>query len=450
MTDSIEQPFFDPSPVDGNASQVDQNGSTLWMATQPDMWKSSPVIEWLILDAWRLNSVEDLTEQLAEHLVAAGIPLYRLFLMVPFLHPLYVGSGYIWRRGGDGVELSYGEHGARDRPEFQDNPLRFIIDDGYSAIRRTVGETYVEGEFGLVDNLVAEGATDYVSLAIEFTNGKRAAISFTSDHKDGFSAENMVELNNLLPVVARLVERSNLEQTIINILDAYVGHTAGERILKGQITRGSRDTIFAAIWFCDLRQFTKLSDRLPRDEMIALLNSFFETMAEPVLKHGGEVMKFIGDAMLAVFPVASQEDCNEVCKNVIAAATEAVEGMEKLNEQRMMFGQNKIDYGLACHIGEVAYGNIGAVGRLDFTVIGPAVNYSERLEQLCKQVPNRPILSQDFVDRCTQPTEKLGDFPLRGLDGDHAIYGLIDAETTDEPTAAALALNGGGDQRPAT
>lgn len=448
MTDDLEQQFPvtvmdapEPAPVvaaDGDSKEL--------MSGQPGIWQSSPVIEWLILDAWRLKTAPEITDQLAKRLLDSGMPLYRLFVMVPLLHPLYVGSGHIWRRGVDGVELAYGEHGARDRPEYKNNPMRLILDEGYAALRRRVGESYVEGEFPLIDDLVAEGGTDYVAMALEFANGARAAISFTSDAPEGFSSEDLAVLYNMLPVLARLIERSNLEQTAINILDAYVGHTAGERILMGQITRGSRDTIYAGIWFCDLRDFTGLSDAMPRDEMIALLNSYFETMAEPVLSHGGEVMKFIGDAMLAVFPVDNAQQKPAVCERMLKAAEEAVQGMAKLNDERAMFGQNPINYGLALHIGQVAYGNIGAAGRLDFTVIGPAVNYAERIEQLCKEVSERPVLSEDFVRHCRVPVEQIGEFPLRGLAGTHAIFATAAAGSQPAsgiaPISSAQAGNG--------
>ena len=426
MSETLEQTFFDEPPAEAPPTPL--RSVPMPLATQPGVWRSSPVIEWLILDAWRLGSISELTAELAEKLIEHGVPLYRLFLMVPLLHPLYVGSGYIWRRGVDGVEEAFGEHGARETDDYRQNPLRYIIDEGYWAIRRRVGDSYVRGEFALVDNIVDEGGTDYISLALEFTDGGRAAISFTSDGPDGFSAETLVELNNLLPVIARLVERAALEKTVTNILDAYVGHTAGDRILKGQITRGSRDTIYAGIWFCDIRGFTRLSDRMQRDDVIALLNSFFETMAEPVHDNGGEVMKFIGDAMLAVFPTVEGEDPAVVCGRVLAAAKAAVAGMDHLNEERAMFGQGPIGYGLACHIGEVAYGNIGAANRLDFTVIGPAVNYAQRLEQLCKAVPERPILSEEFVRLSKRPVEKLGDFTLGSLPGEHAVYGVAETD----------------------
>ncbi|MEM1400646.1 MAG: adenylate/guanylate cyclase domain-containing protein, partial [Pseudomonadota bacterium] len=368
----------------------------------------------------------------------AGVPLYRMFLLVPLLHPLYVGSGYIWRRSVEGIEQTYGEHGARERPEFKKNPIRLILDENYAAVRRRIPTDYVEGEFTLIDDLVKEGATDYVAMALEFTNGHRAAISFTSDQPSGFNGEQLAQLYSLLPLISRLVERTNLEQTAINILDAYVGHRAGQRILDGHITRGSRDSIYAGIWFCDLRSFTTLSDKTSRDQVISLLNSFFETMAEPVLSHGGEVMKFIGDAMLAVFPVEGPEQKRKICSEMLEAAKEAVAGMALLNEQRATFGEMPIDYGLALHIGEVDYGNIGAAGRLDFTVIGPAVNFAERIEQLCKRVPERPVLSEGFAGYCNLPVKPLGRFELAGLEGDHAIYSIADGDDMgdEDPVSA--------------
>jgi len=398
---------------------------------RPLVWTPTPVIEWLILEAWRIESVPDLLRALAERLVAEGVPLWRLYCVVPTLHPLYLGSAHRWTRGEAEMFRSYGEHGLRQRPAFTNNPLRLVMEDGYAAVRRRLARGEGRGEFPLLDELVEAGATDYICVPIEFSNGNRTGASFTSDGPDGFSAANLKEFYDLVPVLARLIERETLRSTAENVLDTYVGHEAGRRILKGQIIRGSGETLFAAIWYADLRNFTALSEALPRDTLIALLNEYFDAIAMPVHEQGGQVLKFMGDAMLAVFPVVGrcgpapdERAASEACDRALKAALDADARMAELNRRREAGGAAALNYGIALHLGEVMYGNVGAANRLDFTVIGPAVNLTQRLEALCKTLAHRPLMSRRFAEACPRPTESLGRFDLRGVSGPHEVFAL--------------------------
>lgn len=395
------------------------------LAPQLDMWSPSPVIQWLILDGWRIESTPELLQALALRLCDDGVPLWRLFCLVPTLHPLYIGSGHRWKRGETEMFQGYGEHSARKSPAFMDNPMKLIMADGFAGVRRRIADNYTPGEFPLVDELKEQGATDYVCMPLEFTSGERTAISFASDHPDGFSSGDLKQLNDLLPVMARLIERETLRSTTENLLDTYVGSHAGRRILRGQIRRGNAESIYAAIWYGDLRGFTAMSESLSRDAMIEVLNAYFETMAVPVQAHGGQVLKFIGDAMLAIFPLEDAANKAEICGRALDAANDAVSGMAKLNTRRVAVGAPALEYGLALHIGEVTYGNIGAIDRLDFTVIGPAVNLAHRIEQLCKVLERRPLLSRKFADVSGRPTERVGSYELRGLTGAREVFAPV-------------------------
>ena len=395
------------------------------------VWSPTRVIEWLILDAWRHGSIPDLIQALSEKLVEDGVPVWRTFILIPQLHPLYVGASFRWFRGGDEIVRAFGEHGIREQPVFLDNPLKLVINDGYAAVRRRLDHRYQRGEFPLLDELQDQGGTDYVCIPIDFSNGGRTAVSFSSDHPDGFTSQHLQQFNDLVPLLARLIEREALRNTAENLLNTYVGQDAGRRILQGQITRGSGMTIFAAIWYCDLRNFTALSEALPRDNLLAVLNGFFDAMAKPVHANHGQVLKFMGDGLLAIFPV--DEACvdkpdgcpvDEACRRALDAAAEADVNMRAFNEDRIASGAGPLDYGLALHVGEVMYGNIGAADRLDFTVIGPAVNLAQRIEQLCKTLGRRPLLSKPFADACRRETEVLGRHDLRGVSGMHTIHAV--------------------------
>ena len=401
----------------------------------PSIWSPTPVIEWLILEGWRLNSIPDLLQAMSERLAEAGVPIWRTFVLVPQLHPLYVGASYRWVRGAEEVAQAFGEHGIRQRSVFTDNPLKLVMADGYGAVRRHLDDRYRRGEFPLLDELQDQGGTDYVCIPIDFTNGDRTAVSFSSDHPDGFSPADLQQFNDLVPLLARLIERETLRNTAENLLNTYVGQDAGRRILRGHITRGAGMTIFAAIWYCDLRNFTALSEALPRDSLLAVLNGFFDAMATPVHRHHGQVLKFMGDGLLAIFPV--EDPCpdkpgacpvDEACQRALDAAAEAEVNMQAFNADREAAGAGPLDYGLALHVGEVMYGNIGAADRLDFTVIGPAVNLAQRIEQLCKSLGRRPLLSKPFAEACRRETEALGRHDLRGVSGMHTIHAVPETD----------------------
>jgi adenylate cyclase len=209
----------------------------------------------------------------------------------------------------------------------------------------------------------------------------------------------------------------------INLLDTYVGHRAGERILAGQITRGSGQTVEAAIWFCDLRGFTALSESKGRDELLDCLNRFFDCMAGPVEKHGGDILKFMGDGMLAIFPL----DSERACRRAVEAAIDARKAMAALNEEQRARADKPLGFGIALHVGEVMYGNIGTADRLDFTVVGPAVNLTSRLEALCRRLGCNVLISDAFCDLCSDSFRSLGTYRLAGISRAVEVFTLPEA-----------------------
>lgn len=390
------------------------------------IWAVTPIIEWLVLEGWRVDSTPRLIDSLARRLVAAGVPLWRVFCLVPTLHPLYVGAGYRWSRGDAEVRRGFGEHGVQQTEAFLNNPPKLIIVDGFAAVRRRLDDGYAAGEFPLLDELRAEGATDYVAMPLEFTSGQRTVVSFASDRPGGFSQADLKQFFDLLPVLARLVEQDTQRSTTENLLRTYVGTDAAARILAGQVMRGDSQTIFAAIWYADLRDFTGHSQAMPRDELLEALNAYFDAMSLPVQAHGGQILKFIGDGVLGIFPVDARDDLAEACRKAIGAARDACAAMHALNAAREERGQRPLGYGLALHIGEVVYGNIGAADRLDYTVIGPAVNIAQRLEQLCKQLDRRPLISSAFAAASGVPARSVGRFALKGIAEEHEVFAPLD------------------------
>ena len=265
----------------------------------------SPTLDWLVGEARLLPNGRSLLRALCERLVAAGLPLARASFHIRILHPQLFGMGYYWQRGSDEIRVFRAEHGIQETSLYQQSPMRILF-EGAGAVRQRLDLPDVAFRFPLFYELRAEGLTDYVALPVTFSDGKIHGTTWSSDRPGGFSSSDLAQIYDLLPAFSLLLEIYLNRRIAITLLDTYVGHAAGERILRGQITRGSGETVRAAIWFCDLRGFTALAERLDRDRLLACLNEYFDRMAKPVEDHGGEILKFIGDAMLAMFPLDTE------------------------------------------------------------------------------------------------------------------------------------------------
>jgi adenylate cyclase len=382
---------------------------------------SDPVARWFVTEAYRITDTAELVRAAGEQLVLAGIPLYRLAYFQLTLHPEFAGKGYVWLRG-KGVEVGIRPHGDNQDAGYRDNPLPVVFEK-QKTVRVRLQQ--VEPEAPLLRELKAEGATDYVALPLIFSTGHVDALSVVSDHPDGFSMHDLDRMFLLQFAFTRIVEIHALRDMAVNLLNAYVGRAAGERILAGEVLRGEGQTIEAVIWICDLRGFTRASDALPRDTVIALLNDYFDAMGAIVTDAGGEILKFMGDGMLAIFPVPESGDAAETAQRAARAAASVSDAMLVLNRIRSAAGEPIVRFGLALHIGEVMFGNIGASQRLDFTVIGPAVNHAARLEKLCSAL-DRPVVISAAMARLLSDSElqPLGRHALKDIDEPQAIFGL--------------------------
>jgi len=385
--------------------------------------RRSPILDWLIGDARRLPNARTLLRALCERLVAAGLPLARASSHIRVLHPQLFGVGYFWERGSAEVRLFRAEHGIQQTEFYRRSPIRVLF-EGAGAVRQRLDLPDVAFPFPSFHELRNEGMTDYVALPITFSDGKIHGTTWVADRPDGFATSDLAQIYDLLPAFSLLLEIHLNRRIAINLLDTYVGHAAGERILRGQITRGSGETVGAAIWFCDLRGFTELSERMDRDRLLACLNQYFDAVAGPVEAHGGEILKFMGDAMLAIFPLGS----DQACGRALAAALDARAAMARLNRERAAQGEEALRFGIALHAGDVMYGNIGAPDRLDFTVIGPAVNLASRLERLCRELGLDLVVSDAFVRLSDAPGyHLLGSYRLSGIARPVEVFTVLEA-----------------------
>ena len=381
------------------------------------------LIDWLNDGARSATSPPRMVADLCERLVQAGLPLWRVGLFVRTLHPDVLGRNFIWRPGAEVVTGS-ADHDFLDSPEFINSPLAIVFGEG-REVRHRVRDPGAR-RFPFFDDMCAEGVTDYVALPLLCTDGSVHASSWTTKQPGGFNGEQLNALRSLVRPLARLVEIVTLRRTASILLDTYVGNRAGEKILGGQIRRGHTDTMDAAIWLSDLRGFTALSDRLPAETVVDILNLYFDCQVSAIRAHGGEVLKFMGDGLLAVFPISEADgNSQQVCSRVLEAARESRTSVAAMNYP---IGEavERFRFGVALHVGKILYGNIGGGNRLDFTCIGPAVNLAARLEKIAGRLSRTIVASEGFAGICSGGWAELGEFPIAGFSKAERVYGLTD------------------------
>ncbi len=383
-----------------------------------------PIARWLVEDAWQINETGEFVGAIAQRLCDAGIPLYRLSFLRRVLHPDLLGRAWFWRRGQPMTSQS-ADRSVIETSEYQDNPLPEVFDQGKTIRVRIERLAEEDISYPILKVLMDEGVTDYIALPVVYSDGHIDALTVASDRPGGFSRQDLDRMFALQRLFARIAENLSLRILASNLLDVYVGQEAGEQIMDGRITRGDSQSIHAVIWLSDLRGFTPLSDQLSREELVDLLNEYFDCMATAVRERGGEIIKFIGDAMLAIFRVDNLKDLSIICAQAADAAEYSIAAMDKNNQSRIGEGKSIADVGIAIHEGEVMFGNIGAAGRLDFTVIGPAVNQVARVESLCRDLDERILMTDEIARHIPGRTRDLGEYALKGVADNQRIYALI-------------------------
>ena len=367
--------------------------------------------DWLIGAAWECESPGALTAAYGQALNAAGIPVWRVQVGLRTLHPLLVAENHTWRADADGVQVAYATRETVSSDAFLRSPLAPLY-EGAGAIRRRLAGDYAMLDYPILRELAEAGATDYAALPMSFSGGQLNAVTFATRDAGGFTTEALGRISGSVGLLGRLFEVHILRATAGTLLDTYLGKRSGRRVLEGSIRRGDGEEIEAAVWFADLRGSTAMAERLPRGLYLDALNAFFDATAGSVADRGGEVLKFIGDAVLAIFPVEGSRP--DACMRALAAARGALARLNGLNEYRDPEWP-ELRAALALHLGAVSFGNIGTADRLDFTAIGPAVNETARLADACK-LAGRPLLaSHAFAAGLPDAFAPLDRFRLRGV-----------------------------------
>ena len=388
-------------------------------------WSITPVIDWLLHKGRFLATADALVGELCQRVRAQGMALDRVAFFFWTLHPQYFGVAMFW----DGAQVKV-LHGTREllRSESYLNSPSARIRAGERVIRRRLERADCPLDWPVLAELKAEGITDYVIVEVLFSNGSRNSISLATRRAGGFTDHDIAEVQGLLHPFALAMENYTNRDLARTLLETYLGRISGSRVLEGQVHRGDGDEIDAVIWFSDLRNSTPLAAALGERAFLELLNEYFETTAGAVLEHRGEVLRFIGDASLAVFPIGDAARRAACARAIEAVRAVRVRG-RAANERRATAGLPAFSFGVGLHLGRVLYGNIGTLDRLEFSVIGAAANETARIESLCKTTGEDVVLSQAFVGELGERWPSLGRFDLPGISRPVEVFSLPEGET---------------------
>ena len=396
---------------------------------------------WLTQAGLAGTSESDIVAGLCDRCVAAGLPLGRAQVFIDTLHPVHEGRLFRWGHGpAESAMLEHGRTGldalaasgsdprdVESAERWRNSPFYRMLQTGDTLLRRRMNAV-TEDEFSFLPDWLAAGMTDYVAIitrfAAEGTIGEMDCVysSWATRAPDGFSDGHIAALERIAPYLALAIKSVSLARMTATLMETYLGRDAGQRVLGGRIMRGMAEKIDAVVWFSDLRGFTRITDTVP-EQVIPMLNEYSDVIVSAIHEHGGDVLKLIGDGTLAIF---TAEDRTQACKAALAAATAARRGVAELNRRRATDGKPVTDMYLGLHVGEVFYGNVGSRERLDFTVLGPAVNEASRIAAMCRSVDQPVLMSAVFaaVGSNERRLVSVGRYALRGVSHPQELFTL--------------------------
>ena len=395
----------------------------------------APLIQWIVSRGLEGTPETVLLEGLCEQLTAAGVPLMRVNISQPTLHPVIGGHLFIWHRGTEtALQEDWQRSVAQAGKDYWRTPFEHMMSSGIQNMRCHLASGDWCDNFPMLERFRNEGATDYLALQTDFGSAyslgpaRHIFTSWLTDAPDGFDQTHIQAIEQIAPTLALAVKGTSTYRIANSVIETYLGRDAGQRVLGGTIERGAGETIRAALWYSDLEGFTKLADTMPRDLLLGLLHDYLECIVTTVHEHDGEVLKFMGDGLLAIFNLA---DDPKSCCAALRAADEVSGRMAELSARRGADGLPVTRYSLALHLGDVLYGNIGARERLDFTVVGPAVNEASRIEAMCRALDQELVISSAFAEAAKGSSDRLvslGRYVLRGVRRPQELFTLVRPE----------------------
>lgn len=382
----------------------------------------SQITDWLVDQSLGEPDIVDLFEGVCKRLHAIGIPVGRAMLMWSTLHPLFQAESVRWKRG-EPPEFGQFPHQDSVSEEWLRSPMHHMLKTNVTLLRRRLTGPGAMLDFGITEDLRDEGFTDYLAMGSElfarnaYSNRERRGIFVTwaTDREGGFTDEDISTLQRIqqrLAIACKTVIQSRISR---NIAEAYLGRETGQRVLNGSIRLGDGEHTRALVWYSDLRNSTRLAETMPSETFLELLNAYFECSARPAIAVGGEVLAFVGDAVLAIFPIENEKELPAITRRVTAALNESLTLTDRVNAERVANNQEPIRFGIALNVGTVMYGNIGVPERLAFSAIGPTVIEVARIEKLTKTIGARVLATQQVASIDPQLWRSMGAHRLEGV-----------------------------------
>ena len=403
---------------------------------------------WLVDRGLRGLPLEEQVDGFCRRAVEAGFPARRFNMSIGTLHPRLGARSYIWRPEGLTTDEFRRRRSDEENEAYLRSPIYHLRRSGEESLRRRLDSPATD-DFPVLAELREAGMTEYVARLVRFDAADAATLrsglvatganepdqlegiffSCATDVPGGFDDAQLKAVGDAIPYLALAVKSRSTFDVARTLLETYLGKDAGNHVLTGQIDRHSVQRIRAVIWLCDLRGFSNVASRVPQEELVEILDAYLEAMARPVLDNRGQILKFVGDGFLATFALAEREQ-EAVCADALAAARLLLEFFPPLNAKRRTARKRTLDFGVAIHLGEVLYGNIGASERLDFTVVGSTVNEASRIEGLCRPLQRKVLVSSSFHDAAGESGRgllSLGFHALRGIREPQEVFTIAES-----------------------
>lgn len=402
------------------------------------------ITDWLVDQSLGEPDIVELFEGVCKRLHAIGVPVSRAMLMWSTLHPLFQAENVVWRRD-HAAELRQFPHQDSSTEQWQRSPMRHMLEANINVLRRRLTGPGALLDFEILQDLAKEGYTDYLvmssvlfatSVYSNNTSRRGMFVTWASDRPGGFIDDDLAALQRIqrrLAIACKTVIQSRISN---NIAEAYLGRETGKRVLAGSIRLGDGEQTRALVWYSDLRSSTRLAETMPSSDFLELLNVYFECSARPAIAAGGEVLAFVGDAVLAIFPIGDDSELPALTRKVTEALKKSLVLADEINAERATKGLEAIRYGIGLNVGEVMYGNIGVPERLAFSAIGPTVIEVARIEKMTKAIGARVLATSDIAAIEPNLWRSTGVHRLEGVGQPQELFGFQEEEAARSAAAA--------------
>ena len=385
-------------------------------------WNPLAIIDWLSTAGRGIRHEDQLLVQLGKQFIRNGAPIRRMRVSFPTLNPAVSRYAYTWWSDSDDADKVEAPHNIDQSPDYQGSPVQAVHQTG-TIYRKHLNLEPFDQLHPLLKELAREGITDYLVLPLRFTFDDRAVPWILATDRDGgFTDRDIAHFHHIALTLSPILEVLALQTTKQSLLHTYLGERTGQKVMKGQITRGNSEQLEAVIWYSDMRDSTALAESLDHTQLLQLLNCYFETVSDCVARQGGEVLRFVGDALLVVFPGSQFSTLADAGMAALRAAEDAHRRIKAHNQLLSAQGLPVIRYGIGLDVGTVIYGNVGSQDRLDFTVMGSVVNRAARIESLTKIARCALLVSEPFSELVEQRLRWKGAYPVKGMQHPLSVY----------------------------